>query len=179
MKAYIAAPIFNDHQLGVVEGIKDLLEYYKYDVFSPYHASREIWKGRAPKDCTKAERTVVLEGNVNNLLRPTNLLVAWVGGTEDGRTDTGVAWEMGFFHNRATRGDYSEFTPPPLTLAYIDPKDKRQSMNLMLAGTVYAMARGGTELQVALHLHAQRELVMLGDNFRPDRHVQHESDTIK
>lgn len=176
MKAYIAAPIFTANQLAVVEGIKSLLEVYGYDVFSPYHASREIWKGRAPRDCAPEERAAVLDGNVENLNRPTNLLLAWVGGGD--HIDTGVAWEMGYFHNRTVRGDYGDTTPKPFTIAYIDPMDPRQTMNLMLAGTVGAMARGGTELRTAIELHSRRQLETLENVFRPDRLVKHESEPI-
>ncbi len=179
MKVYIAAPIFTAYQLGVVQGIKDLLEDLKYEVFSPYHASRPIWKGRAPKECSEAERRQVLLGNVNNLNRPTHLLVAWVGGSRHSRsTDNGVAWEMGYFHNRVTRGDYGTEGPPPLTLAYIDPMDARQDMNLMLAGTVEAVARGGTELSRALALHSTGRYAKMTAEFRPDRHIQQEATSL-
>lgn len=177
MKAYLAAPIFTAHQLAVVGGIQDLLEHLGYEVFSPYHASRAIWNGRAPSQCTEEERQAVLKGNIMNLDRPTSLLVAWVGGTEDGRTDTGVTWELGYFHNRVVRNDYyheSGNGVPPMTLAYIDPQDKRQNMNLMLAGTIDAVARGGTELQRALSLHAAGLRVQMMEEFHPSRNILHE-----
>jgi nucleoside 2-deoxyribosyltransferase len=105
--------------LDVVDALEHNLLAESFEVFSPYAASQQIWKGRAPKDCTPAERQQVLNGNVINLMRPTRLLVAWVGGTDDGRVDTGVAWEMGFFHNRCIRGDYYN-TSDIASLAYID-----------------------------------------------------------
>lgn len=173
MKAYLAAPIFNPAQLAVVTDINNSLVSNNFEVFSPYAASQQIWKGRAPKDCTPEERAAVLKGNIVNLEFPTELLVAWVGGTEDGRVDTGVCWEMGFFYNR-TRMNHS----PAHTLAYIDPADKRQAMNLMLAGTVQAVANGLAELQEALALYRLEGARSMAAAFHPDRHIQHEREPI-
>lgn len=175
-KAYIAAPIFTPEQLAVVECIKYVLTYAGYEVFSPYHASRQVWRGRAPKDCTEEERKRVLDGNVVNLNGPTSLLVAWVGGSRTNKsTDNGVAWEMGYFHNRVLRGDYQSDSPVPMTVAYIDPIDARQDMNLMLAGTVDAAARGVVQLQRAVSLHAGGRYDELRDEHHPSHLIRHEA----
>lgn len=176
MKAYIAAPIFTPEQLAVVEAIWEALNFNSYEIFSPYHESRRVWRGRAPKDCTEYERKCVLDGNVNNLNGPTSLLVAWVGGSPISKsTDNGVAWEMGYFHNRVSRGDYQSESPPPMTVAYIDPTDARQDMNLMLAGTVDSAARGISELKRAISLHAGGRYAKLRAEFHPRRLIQHEA----
>jgi nucleoside 2-deoxyribosyltransferase len=177
MKAYLAAPIFTPEQLDVVDALEHNLLAESFEVFSPYAASQQIWKGRAPKDCTPAERQQVLNGNVINLMRPTRLLVAWVGGTDDGRVDTGVAWEMGFFHNRCIRGDYYN-TSDIASLAYIDRSDKRQHMNLMLAGTVTGVALGLDEFRSALRAFKLGGARILADQFHPDRRIAHERDPI-
>lgn len=176
-KAYLAAPIFNPEQLAVVAELNNRLDDEGFEVFSPYEASRAIWKGRAPKDCTPEERGEVLLGNVRNLTSPTRLLVSWVGGTDDGKTDTGVAWEMGFFQNRIYRGDYFE-KRDLATLVYIDPMDLRQSMNLMLAGTVTAVSRGLDEFAAALRVFKLGGADSLAARFDPDRHIKHEREPI-
>lgn len=177
MKAYIAAPIFNPHQLSVVGGITNLLETAGIEFFSPYEASQAIWNGRAPKDCSPEERAQVLQGNIDNL--NCDLLVAWVGGTENGKTDTGVVWEMG----------YANALGVP-TLAFIHEHDVRDNMNLMLAGTVDGVVKGYEELDKALRLIGSRnpsgewvtedmEIVsILSEQFHPDRHIAHEKDPI-
>lgn len=159
MKAYIAAPIFNDHQRGVVDEIKEVLEEANFDVFSPYHHSQSIFKGRKPADCSPGERRQVLIGNIENISE-CPLMVAWVGGNsvsddqsgKPSRTDTGVVWELGFMASLS--GAPTAFGNPPndnrLTIAYIDPSDGQQSMNLMLAGTVDAVTIGILDLKMAL-----------------------------
>lgn len=150
-KAYIAAPIFNAQQLKVVSSITMMLKLQEWKYFSPYEASRNIWKGRAPKDCTPEERAQVLKNNVDKLLWA-DVLVAWVGGTQDGKTDTGVTWEMGYF--RALHDDNNEvgLPDPKFTVAYIDPTDVRKDMNLMLAGTVDAVAAGPAQLDRCMRM---------------------------
>jgi hypothetical protein len=159
MRAYIAAPIFNDHQRGVVDEIKEILEGCGLEVFSPYHHSQAIFAGRKPADCSPEERREVLTGNVVGLIE-CELLVAWVGGASSGHdqsgkpssTDTGVVWEMGYYGSLA--GTPAAFGSPPnpdrCTLAYIHDDDERQSMNLMLAGTIDAVAKGMFDLKMAI-----------------------------
>lgn len=176
-KAYIAAPIFTAEQLAVVDTIKLLLDHEGYNYFSPYDASRAIWRGRAPEDCTPEERARVLDGNVVNLNRPTRLLIAWVGGTPDGKVDTGVAWELGYFHHRERVMDYYSHNDIA-SLAYIYKNDVRQNMNLMLAGTVTGVVKGDRELHAALRAFKLGGARLLGDQFNPDRHIAQEKEPI-
>jgi len=145
VKIYIAAPIFNDAQRAVVSQIKDEAEFYGHRTFSPYHNSRDIWRGRAPKDCSPEERAQVLSDNIVNI-DWCNVLLAWVGGM-GGYTDPGVVWEMGYAHKAEK-----------FTLAYLDDSDERQSMNLMLAGTIDALVVGRYELQRALQLGSRKKI---------------------
>lgn len=137
---YLAAPIFNAEQLVVVESIKMMAEAHGHLVFSPYHNSQDIWKGRAPKDCTPEERGRVLDDNIKNI-DWCDVLLCWVGGM-GGFTDPGVIWEMGYAfaqHNK-------------FQLAYLDPEldSARQSMNLMLSGTIDAVCLHPADLNAAL-----------------------------
>lgn len=159
MRAYIAAPIFNDHQRSVVDEIKEVLEEANFNVFSPYHHSQEIFKGRKPSDCSPEERRQVLIGNIENIAE-CPLMVAWVGGKSSGHdasgvsksVDTGVVWELGFM--AALSGAPAAFGNPPnnerLTIAYLDGSDEDKHMNLMLAGTVDAACIGILDLKMAL-----------------------------
>lgn len=184
-KVYIAAPIFNAAQLQVVNRITMMLKLLEFDYFSPYEASRDIWKGRAPKDCSEEERKEVLNGNIDNL-HTSDILLAWIGGTENGKTDTGVVWEMGYYN---AISDYRRFLnnesdavrlPNALTMAYVDPTDKRQSMNLMLAGTVDAIVYGPAQLQRALetlrrHGPVEDEVRRV---YNPEKGVLHEVEAV-
>lgn len=172
-KVYLAAPIFTPPQLKVVERIYKILVDRKFMVFSPYHNSQEIWQGRAPKDCTPEERGRVLTDNINGL-DWCDILLCWVGGM-GGFTDPGVVWEMGYAHrvSRQRNGGL-------LTLAYIDDTDKRSNMNLMLAGTVDAVAKGFEELDRALRYlqPGSSDWAIVKDSFHPDRHIEHEREPI-
>lgn len=177
MRYYIAAPIFNSHQLKVVNDIKEMIEKDTLgpsEVFSPYHASREVWKGRAPKDCTPEERKRVLDGNIVNL-HWCDVLVAWVGGTESGKTDTGVVWEMGYAEALQS---YSHRKESPFTLAFIHPDDLRSEMNLMLAGTVDAVAHGLDALRDALQLLNYGAETRVREKYHPDSNIHHEGEKI-
>lgn len=171
MKIYLAAPIFNPYQLEVVSMLKNVTESYGHEVFSPYHASQAIWAGRSPTDCSPDERAEVLKGNIENL--DCDLLLAWVGGYEQGFTDPGVIWEMGYAHClHLVRGPY------PYTLAYIDETDKRQAMNLMLAGTVDGVVKGYRELDSFFFRSREANVKHALEIFHPDRHLAHEKDPI-
>ena len=138
-KIYLAAPIFNPLQIGVVEMLKESAEIRGHEVFSPYHNSVDIWQGRAPADCTPEERAQVLYDNITNI-DWCDVLLCWVGGM-GGFTDPGVVWEMGY----AKKAGKFE-------LAYIDERmdAERQSMNLMLAGTVDAVVNTRLDIAVAM-----------------------------
>lgn len=188
MKGYLAAPIFNPHQLSVVQAMWNVMENAGVSTFSPYYASREIWRGRKPADCSPEERRQVLEGNIRNLESPTRLLVSWMGGTENGKTDTGVVWEMAYFHNRVRRNDWIFQEPcngarrPQWRLAniaYVDPSDKRQAMNLMLAETVDAVVFGLEELYDACGIYKAKGYEELVLKYDPEREMIHEQEPIK
>lgn len=140
-KIYLAAPIFNPVQLEVVNFLRDTAIAHGHKVFSPYHNSVDIWAGRAPKDCSPNERRQVLEDNIRNI-DWCDTLLAWVGGM-GGFTDPGVVWEMGY-----------AFCAHKWTLAYIDNEldAERQSMNLMLAGTIDSVTTHRADVNAALAL---------------------------
>lgn len=148
MKAYIAAHIFTPDAIGCVNSIKEMLENRLHlEVFSPYHASRDVWKGRAPKDCTEAERRQVLEQNITNL-DDSDILVSWINRDDDGydgRPDTGVVWEMGYYECLRRWGVGSTNDPAvtgeQISIAYVHPHTKihRKGINLMLTATVDAV----------------------------------------
>lgn len=181
-RVYIAAPIFNPNQLKVVRDITIMLKVMEYEYFSPYDNSQGIWKGRAPKDCSQEDRDRVLADNIINL-NWAEVLLCWVGGTEDGKTDTGVVWEMGHF-NALKRYGGSDPTARRFTMAYINPDDKRQNMNLMLAGTVDAVTQGPAQLYRALTM--LRDETGMGpipredvrEQFHPDKLIAHEKEPI-
>ncbi len=100
----------------------------KFEYFSPFHSSQPIWNGRAPKDCSPADRHQVFTDNYSNV-EWADILSAWVG--PDKNPDTGLSWEMGYA--------FASSTP---VLAYIDEQDERQNLNLMLAQSVEAVALG-------------------------------------
>lgn len=184
-QAYIAAPIFSDQHLQVVNQITAVLKMHEYEYFSPYEASRPVWQGRAPKDCTPEERATVVRGNIDGM-RWADVLVAWVGGQRNpmASTDTGVVWEMGYF-NALTNGPSTDeevigvYTRRKrFTLGYIHPNDIKRDMNLMLAGTVDAIAYGQAELSQALSFLGVDELDACRTLFAPSKRVLHERDPI-
>jgi nucleoside 2-deoxyribosyltransferase len=173
-KIYIAAPGFNPHQLEVVANLELMTMIGEFDVFSPFKASAEIFKGRKPSDCTPEERAEVLDGNIRNLY--CDLLLAWVGGYEGGFTDPGVIWEMGFA--KALQMAPSNTTPFPITLAFINDTDVRQSMNLMLSGTVDAVVKGYAALQEALLLFDEGRYEFLEEHFAPRKVLGEEMEPV-
>jgi nucleoside 2-deoxyribosyltransferase len=175
-RAYIAAPIFNPDQLAVVRSITIMLKLLEVEYFSPYENSQGIWQGRAPKDCTPEERGQVLDDNIINL-DWAQILICWVGGTDDGKADTGVTWEMGHF-NALKRYGGSDPQTIRFTLAYIEPNDKRQNMNLMLAGTVDAVAFGPAQLHRGLELLRNDDRQTTRRILSPDKQIAHEKEPI-
>lgn len=185
------APIFNEAQLRLVERMKSTLEAFGFRVFSPYHASREIWAGRKPSECSPEERHAVLLGNVVNL-DDTELAVAVLGMTDldvpkdqvdpkvHGKTDTGVAWEMGYATslNGAVRvkGQSNPVYAEPFVLGYVDPADVRQGkdVNLMLAGTLDAAVRGMRQFRRAVELYANHNPKAMAEFAEPATTIGHE-----
>lgn len=170
MEMYLAAPIFTPDQQAEVELLRSTMLMYG-NVFSPLHASRDIWKGRAPKDCSPEERAQVLEGNIAHL--ECDVVVAWVGGM-GGFTDPGVVWELGY----ATALNRTGLNSSPLIVAYISPSDERQSMNLMIAGTVNVVAKGIPDLSRCLQLLYTEEYEVAFEEFHPDKLLAQEREPI-
>lgn len=172
MKAYIAAPIFNEEQLALVNSIRDIVRDAGMACFSPFHASREIWRGRRPADCSPDERMQVLRGNIRNV-DDSDLVIAVLGMTDlhensidrkvHGKTDTGVVWECSRATTRAgdptLQYDASDLGhDTPLLLGYVDPRDIRQGkdINLMLAGTLESAVWGLEALKQAVTIFASQ-----------------------
>jgi nucleoside 2-deoxyribosyltransferase len=157
MRIYLAAPIFNHDQLAIVQFLKDSAEEHGHEVFSPYHNSKDVWQGRAPADCTPAERKKVLDDNISYLYWA-DVLLAWVGGGT-GYTDPGVIWEMGLTYSLHN-----------MQIAYLDEEldAARQSMNLMLAGTVDAVITNRINLQSAMYMLANETRATVKAAFPPD-----------
>lgn len=152
MRVYIAAPIFNDGQREVVDEIDKLCKKHGHMVFSPYKNSQGIFNGRKPADCLPQERAQVLTDNIA-YLEWCDILLAWVGGYEGGFTDPGVVWELGYCSGRnGAPAAFGNKLRRPFQLAFIHDQDRRQAMNLMLSGTVDAVAKGLGQLNVALHM---------------------------
>lgn len=175
-RTYIAAPIFNQQQLSVVRDITMMCKLLEIEYFSPYENSQDVWKGRAPKDCSPEERGRVLKDNIENLDWAETLL-CWVGGTPDGKTDTGVTWEMGHF-NALKRYGGSDPSLLRFTLGYIHPTDQRQTMNLMLAGTVDAVAYGPAQLHRGLEHLRMDNVETVRHMLHPDKLIKHEKEPI-
>ena len=136
MKIYLAGPIFNQREVGVMTAIQGICHEAGAETFSPYHASQPIWNGRAPKDCSDEERRQVLQQNIDYIHWCDILLcVLNRGGDYDGRTDTGVVWEMGYANALGT-----------FTLGFLDPEVDlpQKGLNLMLAGTIDAVVASYT-----------------------------------
>lgn len=180
LKIYIAGPLFNAEQQVVMNQLDNKAARLGAEVFNPYRASREIWAGRAPKDCTAEDRAKVLEQNVQHLFW-CDVLWAWVGGTEDGRVDTGACWEMGYVAalsgTPALQGRPG--TRRPYTVAFqrdIDA-DKRP-LNLMLAGTVDALVTGRGSADEAMALLVEKQFELCSTKFSPTN-VTQESEPIR
>ena len=182
MKLYLAAPIFNPHQLEIVERIKKCAEGEGHEVFSPYHESRGIWKGRAPKDCSANERRSVVHQNVRRL-DWAEVVFAWVGGYEGGFTDPGVLWELGYAGCRSgVPAIETQHARVPFSVGYIDDTDTRRGMNLMLAGTLDYGLLGEISMDRFLYdIGPDSQMVEsdLRELYRPELVLMQEEDAIK
>jgi nucleoside 2-deoxyribosyltransferase len=178
MDVYIAGPIFNPTHLRVVGEIKATLEMHGCEVFSPYEASRDIWAGRAPRDCTPEERSRVVDQNIDGLLWA-DTLVAWTGGhmSTMQNADTGTVWEMGYFKSLT---DAKIGVAERRTIAYIDKRDLKQHLNLMLAETIDAAVFGTAQLSQLVNtiIRSDRDNYAWRDAFHPSKLVAHEPDPI-
>jgi len=182
MKVYLAAPIFNPQQLEIVELMKFAAEEEGHEVFSPYHESRGIWNGRAPKDCSPNERRQVVFQNVRNL-DWAEVILAWVGGYPEGFTDPGVLWELGYAGCRSgVPAIETAQARVPFSVGYIDSTDTRRGMNLMLAGTLDYGVLGRESLERFLYdISSESELEPhdLKTLYHTDLVLMQEADPIK
>lgn len=172
MNIYLAGPIFNSRQIQTMTTLRDLSEGMpQVRTFSPYHASRAIWLGRAPKDCTEEERRQVLQQNIDNLSWADVVLCVLnrEDGGYDGRTDTGVVWEMGYATAIGRR-----------VVGWVDPDvsipDK--GVNLMLAGTIDAVLKGYLQYQEFLNMVVDDRWDLVEEIFTVENLISHEEDPI-
>jgi nucleoside 2-deoxyribosyltransferase len=197
MNCYIAAALFTPAQIRVNARIAAIARDVGLSPFLPSVMSAEIWKGRAPKDCEPWERRAVVEGNIVGMLS-SPIMIARVSGDAK-EVDTGVAWEMGYFCaigrfessmvDVAREMDVERPDVSPRTLiAYIEPSDRGQHLNLMLAETVSAAAYGDAQLHALLQairgaynapegLRA-RQLARNLAEYAPDKLILHEREPI-
>lgn len=169
-KIYLAAPLFTPHQIDTINYLKKYLEYeVGAKIFSPYHASREIWAGRKPADCSPEERALVLNQNIINL-HWCDILVSWLQREDsdyNGRTDTGVAWEMGYLNclSRRNGGNY------PVSIGYIHPHDPLppSGVNIMLSQTIDAVVAGPKDLKAAILLATVGKFDHMREQFSIDK----------
>jgi hypothetical protein len=168
MKAYIAAPIFTPEQLSVVDRLIELVKNAGFDeVFSPYHASRDIWKGRRPKDCSPEERLQVVRQNRENIVN-SELVVCWLNGRyPDGRADTGVTWEMGYAYAIAELAHGSA----PYQIGFL-----HRQFALMLTGTLDGLVDTYEKLLDAAGLIYDGDFESLRLDFSPDKFNMNEDE---
>lgn len=174
LNAYLAAPLFTPEQQSTVAEMHAYMRRHGYKVFDPLENSQKIWNGRKPSECTAEERAQVLNDNIYHL--DCELLVAWVGGwPETGLPDTGVVWELGYFTALKT----VRFTGyNRAALVYIDDQDTKQNLNLMLAGTIDAVARGVDELDKALWAYKNQGKTGLVAAFSPSRIIRDQMEPV-
>lgn len=153
---YVAAALFTPMQMRVNARIAAIVKEVGMAPFLPSVMSAEIWQGRAPKDCEPWERQAVVQGNVEGMNRARIMIARVSGDTKE--VDTGVAWEMGYFFALAKQEleewghDRSGIVAPEtrILIAYLEPSDRHQSLNLMLAETVSAAVYGDAQLHMCL-----------------------------
>lgn len=82
-RVYIGGPLFTSNQKEVLEKVRVFLdEDDRFEYFSPGESSADIWKGRAPKNCSEDDRQRVFEDNYMNVVWA-DVLVAWIGGMDE------------------------------------------------------------------------------------------------
>jgi nucleoside 2-deoxyribosyltransferase len=179
---YIAAALFTPAQIRVNGQIAAIVRDVGLSPLLPSEMSAPVWQGRAPKDCTSEERRQVLDLNINGL-HDSQYVIARVSG-DTKQVDTGVAFEMGYY--RALM----DFEKPldddrRYLIAYIEPSDAAQSLNLMLAESVDAAVYGQAQLHALLSdLVGGTEPPVAGAikailaHYSPDKIVMHEREPI-
>ena len=180
MKVYIAAHLFTQHHIDVINALKESCEMAGAEVFSPYHFSQKIWNGRKPADCSQAERDEVLQANIDNLAWA-DVLLCWLNRDGDyaGRPDTGVVWEMGYFNALAKADEWEGMRsfPGRITIGYVHPWDPMPAsgLNLMLTGTMNALTTSPAEVRAALRL-SQWAPAQMSKNYPTNRKEMLEND---
>lgn len=127
MKVYLAAPFFTPGQRHVVARIRERLERFDHHIFDPELESRSVWKGRAPAECTDADRRQVLNLNRQGIMHA-DAVVAWLRGTGGNFTDQGVVWELGY-----------AFAMGIPTIGFVAMEETAQEVNLMIAASIDAV----------------------------------------
>jgi nucleoside 2-deoxyribosyltransferase len=178
--AYIAAALFTPAQIRVNGQIAAIVREVGLAPLLPSEMSAPVWQGRAPKDCTSEERRQVLDLNINGL-HDSQYVIARVSG-DTKQVDTGVAFEMGYYKALidAEIAAYFPITPKRRYLiAYIEPSDSAQSLNLMLAESVDAAVYGQAQLHALLgELVSGRDVEGALREHSPDKIVMHEREPI-
>lgn len=121
---YIAAPFFNDYQIGVVDKIIEVLEKEGIEYFSPKDEF-PILEGRLS---SPEERERVFWGNIQGI-RDSNLMISVIDDF-----DRGVIWEMGYAFHMGV----------PI-LGYTDIEGR--GMNIMLEMSCMGFVVGTEELE--------------------------------
>jgi nucleoside 2-deoxyribosyltransferase len=186
---YIAAALFTPAQIRVNGQIAAIVREVGLSPLLPSEMSAPVWQGRAPKDCTSEERRQVLDLNIQGL-HDSQYVIARVSG-DTKQVDTGVAFEMGYYRavidfENWTYGDHKDRR---YLIAYIEPSDKAQSLNLMLAESVDAAVYGQAQLHQLLTMLLVTEkrqpcegkdqsIATLLAKFAPDKIVMHEREPV-
>ena len=134
-KVYLAAPFFNDEQLGLVKSLEYLIKEVGYELFSPRLGENALEMnsaiGRGEKPSQELRRQVFMDNWMN--IDDADLMVAVI----DDR-DSGTVWEIGYAFARHV---------PIITFT-----NKGYGSNLMLAECIIAHIKSFDDLLEALKL---------------------------
>ena len=86
-KAYIAGPLFDDHEREYLEKISEIVEDFGFETFLPHRDA-----GLVIGDFTKDKKIKVFDEDMN-FLEPADLVVALLTGRD---VDSGTAAEIGY-----------------------------------------------------------------------------------
>lgn len=179
---YIAARLFTPAQIRVNARIAAIVREVGMEPVLPSEMSAPVWRGRSPKDCTPEERCQVVEMNITGM-HGSRIMVARVSG-DTKEVDTGVAWEMGYFLALSRVPLHLNYNKVRILIAYIEPSDREQSLNLMLAETFHAAVYGDAQLHACLTAIRDAEAVGGGlqpediSAWAPDKIIKHEREPI-
>lgn len=161
LKIYLAGPLFTPYQQRTLDNVYGDLRRVGARVFSPYHNSQAIWKGRAPKDCSPEDRRIVLEQNMSNL--NCAAVFAWLRGTPGEFTDQGTVWEMG----------YAECLAVPV-VGWVRRDESLKNVNLMIAANLLAVAYDD-ELVTLYASFVEYGEEYVRKHWNPESRLEHES----